>query len=355
MVGGSGQQGGNVNLWKGDVLMRKQQTYNMVEILRKLQEEDQKKKDMMIPASQIYVKNDLRVVHVDNQHKEGLRMSERAATQLLNRYGLPVRDCKELAAVNPSKLAWMLNNLLSEDSASLLMRLRIGYRGTVVRAFLTESYSILNNSRAVRTVLDSVDMSLQPKVTQFYNSEKMMHMRIVFDRTEIGLDKSMIKRGDTIKTGIDISNSEVGFKSLVIEPLVYRLVCDNGLRTWGVDGDIVRQRHSFVSDSELNDMVMIGVKKSTNKAFEVVKRLDESRKIKIINPIETIRKISEQQNVGKKFTEEIVRAYMQEPMNNRYGIVNAFTRASRVAAPEKRLEIETLAGRILSDDRILVA
>ena len=35
--------------------------------------------------------------------------------------------------------------------------------------------------------------------------------------------------GDTVQAGVVISNSEVGLGSVNIQPLIYRLVCSNGI------------------------------------------------------------------------------------------------------------------------------
>ncbi len=328
-------------------------TYDFSTVIRRLKEDDKYKKDIWVPANQIFMKEDLRVVNTKNKHKKGLLVTERAINQLLNRYGVPIRESKNLAKIDQRAFAYMINDLLSSDSSNILMRVKNTRRGVIVRAFLTEAYSILNNSKVAENIVNNIDSSLKPKIIQFHNEEKMLHMRIVFDSTDIGLDNSMIKKGDILKTGIDISNSEVGYKSLIIEPLVYRLVCSNGLRTWGTDGDIIRQRHSFISDRELNQLVITGVNDSEEKALELIRKLDNSRKLEIGNPVEFIRRVGEEQRIGKKFTEKVVNSYLEEPLRNRYGVVNAFTRASRHLDIEPRTKIETLAGRVLIDDNIL--
>ena len=41
--------------------------------------------------------------------------------------------------------------------------------------------------------------------------------------------KAEVAVGDAVQAGFVISNSEVGLGSVKIEPLIYRLVCKNGL------------------------------------------------------------------------------------------------------------------------------
>ena len=41
--------------------------------------------------------------------------------------------------------------------------------------------------------------------------------------------KAEVKVGDVVQAGFVVSNSEVGLGSLRVEPLVFRIVCKNGL------------------------------------------------------------------------------------------------------------------------------
>ncbi len=45
-------------------------------------------------------------------------------------------------------------------------------------------------------------------------------------------DPYIVKPGDVVESGIDLTNSEVGLRSVGITPISYRLVCSNGLRAW---------------------------------------------------------------------------------------------------------------------------
>ena len=48
-----------------------------------------------------------------------------------------------------------------------------------------------------------------------------------------------VRRGDIVQAGVVIANSEVGASSLRISPMVYRLICTNGL----ISGSELRQHH----------------------------------------------------------------------------------------------------------------
>ncbi|MGH2928903.1 MAG: DUF932 domain-containing protein, partial [Solirubrobacteraceae bacterium] len=48
-----------------------------------------------------------------------------------------------------------------------------------------------------------------------------------------------VKKGDVVQAGVVISNSEVGLGALRIQPMIFRLVCTNGM----IAGDPVRRYH----------------------------------------------------------------------------------------------------------------
>jgi len=58
------------------------------------------------------------------------------------------------------------------------------------------------------------------------------------------------------------------------------------------------------------------------------------------------------QKLSNKLTENIVKAYEVEPMRSRYGIINAFTRGARDLGNVQRLQLETFAGRLMTDESL---
>ena len=55
-------------------------------------------------------------------------------------------------------------------------------------------------------------------------TDSRMYIKVVNTRLE-----AEVVPGDIVQSGIIISNSEVGLGSVSIQPLVYRLVCSNGM------------------------------------------------------------------------------------------------------------------------------
>ncbi len=55
-------------------------------------------------------------------------------------------------------------------------------------------------------------------------TDERMYIKVVNPRLE-----TEVVPGDVVQSGILITNSEVGMGSMAIQPLVYRLVCTNGM------------------------------------------------------------------------------------------------------------------------------
>ena len=65
------------------------------------------------------------------------------------------------------------------------------------------------------------------------------------------------------------------------------------------------------------------------------------------DPVETIRKVAEVRKLSQKFTDEVVSSYLAEPIESRFGVINAFTNAAQRLAPLQRIEAERFAGTLL--------
>lgn len=65
-------------------------------------------------------------------------------------------------------------------------------------------------------------------------TENRLYLKVVNHRLEME-----VRKGDIVQAGVMISNSEVGLGAVSIQPLVYRLVCTNGM----VVNDMGERRH----------------------------------------------------------------------------------------------------------------
>lgn len=292
------------------------------------------------------------------EHKAGLFMTEGAMTQLLTRYGIDVRETKKIFKSEDMQhkklMAEYVNCLMENDKEELLIRSRMMEGRGLVRAILTDNYTELNNTDIVKTFINQVNSNkLDAEIQNVYITDDAFNFRAVFN----GYDRKFgdeNRVGDIIKSGIDTINSETGRSSFMLEPMVYRLICSNGLKTWRRDGEITKQRHAFISSQELNGLVIKGISDGIKSSQAIMNNMEQSKIEFADNPVEIIKQICQAEGISKKLTKEVISAYYIEPMKSMFGVINAFTRAAKEQKNDKQHEIEMLAGRILTDKKILV-
>ncbi|PYJ65406.1 MAG: hypothetical protein DME76_18270, partial [Verrucomicrobia bacterium] len=73
----------------------------------------------------------------------------------------------------------------------------------------------------------------------------------------------------------------------------------------------------------------------------------KTREVKVVDPVEVIRKIAEERKLSQKLTDEVVSSYLIEPDPNWYGVINAFTNAAQKLGPLQRIDMERFAGTLL--------
>jgi hypothetical protein len=82
-------------------------------------------------------------------------------------------------------------------------------------------------------------------------------------------------------------------------------------------------------------------------ASSVLDAFLKTREVKVVDPLEVIRKIAEERKFSQKLTDEVVSSYLVEPEPNLFGMINAFTNAAQKLGPLQRIEMERFAGTLL--------
>lgn len=330
-------------------------TMNINELEERIKRDDESKYDFRVRAKDLFIKNEGTLARKQYPTKLGLRFSQHSFTQLLNRYNIPVRETKKSLEYDRYSVYDLINEMLDSDDSEILIRARVINNEGIIRSILSEEYSILNNSQIVNTVKENLENSrLDYNIETGYIDDNRLHLRITLDPTTQAFGKDIVGTDDIIKSGIDIINSETGRSSFRMEPLIFREVCKNGLKAWVGDenNERVAQRHIFISTKELNDLVREGIEGSLETAQNVLNNFENTKKIVVNDPVKEIKRLCEEQKYSKKLTNRVVRAYGIEPVKSRYGIINAFTRGARDISNTQKLDVETFAGRLMTDEKL---
>jgi len=149
-----------------------------------------------------------------------LALTRHAHTQVAEYLGIPLRYYDRMAAEEPTLLLANANRWLERAGNEQRLVRTLDHR---VRAVLSDRYRPLDNMDLLEAVVPTLQR-VGAKVVSSQVTDLRLYVETVLEERE-----GEVKPGDVVRAGIAISNSEVGAGSLRIEPLLYRLVCRNGL------------------------------------------------------------------------------------------------------------------------------
>ena len=149
-----------------------------------------------------------------------LGVNEIAHNQIGQNLGIPAKYYDKMRMENPDLLTENVNSWFKTDPRTRMVRTLDG----TARAFLSERYRRIDNMEIAKTVLPIIAEMPDARVESSEITEERMYIKVVNPRLT-----AEVVPGDIVQSGILITNSEVGMGSMTIQPLVYRLVCTNGM------------------------------------------------------------------------------------------------------------------------------
>ncbi len=132
-----------------------------------------------------------------------------------------------------------------------------------VRAFLSDRYRPLDNAQLLEAVLPPL-AAHGTRIISAELTEKKLYVKAVSERITLE-----VRAGDVVMAGVVITNSEVGFGALAIQPLVYTLKCENGLIA--EDATLrqhhVGRRHGDASEVDIQHLLSDETRTADDRAF----------------------------------------------------------------------------------------
>jgi len=281
-----------------------------------------------------------------------------AHRQIAARLEIPAKYYDRMKEQSPRLLADNVNHWFKNKPENRMIRTLDGG----MRAFLSDRYQRIENEEIAQTVLPILLEQDGVNIVSSEITETRMYIKAVFSKVE-----GEIKKGDLVQAGVVISNSEVGMGAVKIEPLVYRLVCTNGM---------IRQDAKF-SAHHLGGRVSVGEAMYEMLTDETIKADDKAILLKIRdvvrgsfnmvtfqqsidkmrgateqklegNPVEAVRVLAKAYQINEREEAGILRHLIEGADLSRYGLLNAVTRASQdVESYDRATELEGLGGVIL--------
>ena len=209
----------------------------MQEVLVELNRQNKSKQDFISPAQGMRLREDghtFEINHLTTSQQEVFGTTSLFHRQVASALGIPAKYHDLMQAQKPELLAENVNAWFADKPSSYMVRSMDYGAGQVARALLSERYRRIDNMEIATSVLPLFAGNDQYEVMSCEVTENRLYLKVVNHRLEME-----VRKGDIVQAGVMISNSEVGLGAVSIQPLVYRLVCTNGM----VVNDMGERRH----------------------------------------------------------------------------------------------------------------
>lgn len=314
------------------------------EVMLELNRQNQRKKDYIGSAQALRLFEDGQTFEIGSmsgaQQFGTTRLFHR---QVASALGIPAKYYDIMQSQKPELLAQNVNAWLSDRENSYMIRTMDYGGGRVARALLSDRYRRIDNMEIASAVLPLFAGSDQYEVISSEVTENRMYLKILSRRLEME-----VVPGDYVQAGVVISNSEVGLGSVNVQPLVYRLVCTNGMivNDMGERKNHVGRAAKAVEDSfhiysdetmeaedkafllKLRDVTMAAIEEG--RFAQVVGKLKESAGIPITGKVtEVVELTGKTYGFNTDEQDSILQYLIAGGDLSQYGLSNAITRASQ--------------------------
>ena len=290
---------------------------------------------------------------------EPLEVNSIAHRQIGTHLKIPAAYYDKMMEEYPQLLAQNVNAWFQREPSVRMIRTIEG----TARAFLSNRYRRIDNLDIASIVLPVLQDMEGMHFESCQLTESRMYIKVVNTRLE-----AEVVPGDIVQSGIIISNSEVGLGSVSIQPLIYRLVCSNGMV---VNEAAARRNHvGRVTDSEENFSVYSqATLDAEDKAFvmkiqdtvraaveearfsQVVGKMQEAKAAQMdTHDVPAIVKLASKEfHITDSESTGVLQRLIESNDLTLYGLSNAVTRHSQdVESYDRASELESIGYSILT-------
>ena len=328
-----------------------------------LERQREARKDLIADTRSINVNSvgRLSMVTVDTgADKLSYRIGEIAHRQIADRLGIPYKYYERMREENPKLLDSNINSWLNATPEKRMLRTLDGK----LRAFLSARYRRLDNLELVDHVLPVISSMKGCEIASCDVTETHLYLKVINKAM-----KTEVVPGDVVQAGFVISNSEIGLGALKVEPLVYRLVCKNGLISKDYahkkyhtgrqveDTDNAYELYSYATLAADDKAYFMKVQDIVSAAVDEAKFMLTVNKMRMAmniktgdDPVQTVEVLGDRYILNKNERASILRHFYIGGDFSSYGLVNAITRSSQdVADYNRATELERIGGMLLDE------
>jgi len=317
------------------------------------------RRDFVVNSERMSMTADQFILSPNSGEDMQFSMSGLFHRQLGSALGIPAKYYDKMRTDYPALLTANVNGWLGRDAEKHTVRTL----DNTARAFLSDRYRRIDNYEVAKATLPILSEMDGVRVESCDITENRMYIKAVNPRLE-----AEVSKGDIVQAGIVISNSEVGLGSVSVMPLVFRLVCLNGM----VVNDLGKRKYHVGRENEeswelysdetlladdkafmlkLSDIVRSAVDEA--KFGMIVDKLRDAAGVKITGNIPDVVELTARQ-YGFNKTEEtdILQQLIMSGDLSLLGFGNAVTRMSAdVDNYDRATQLESTGWQIATMDR----
>ena len=318
---------------------------SLPEVLTELQRQNTAKRDFISPAQAFTLHPDgstFEMLHQNTGEVEVMGTTDLFHRQIGSALNIPAKYYDLMRKEKPDLLAENVNAWFGSWDQSYMVRSMDYGNGRVARALLSDRYRRIDNLEVATAILPLFAGKEEMEVVSCNVGDKLV-IKIVNHKLEM-----QVVPGDYVQAGVVISNSEVGLGAVSVQPLVYRLVCSNGLcvqdfgerkahvgraakaleGSFNVYTDETLEAEDKAFILKLRDTTLAALEEA--RFAQIVGRLQDTTNARITGRVQDVIELT-----GKAFDlsqneqDDILNYLIQGGDLSLYGLTNAITRASQ--------------------------
>jgi hypothetical protein len=278
--------------------------------------------------------------------------------QIGSHVGIPAKYYDRMASEAPELLTRNVNHWFQAQPERRMVRTLDGH----ARAFLSDKYRRIDNEDVCEAILPALlDAPDDVQIVSTEVTDLKLYIKALFPKLE-----GEVSKGDVVQAGIVISNSEVGQGAFSVKPLIYRLVCTNGMirEDGGIRRNHVGRRLEaedeftvYQSDTLQADDKALALKMrdAVRSAFDQARfeqhlaRLREATEgERIQKPAAAIEVLAKTLPITQAEGDSILERLIRYGDYSRYGLANAITNlANTTESYDRATDLEMFGGRLI--------
>ncbi len=356
------------------------QGLTLMELATEIQRQSQAKQDYLSPAAQLSVSTvgSTPRLRVGEQGEVGINAL--AHRQLGEYLGIPAGFYDRIlgeggaypevrmgrSAMAPVSLFDVtVNTMLSQlHNDRRLVRTMDGN----ARAILSDRYRPMDHDEILMAMLptfqqlDGIDWG----ASSMQVTDSKLYVKLVNSRVQ-----GEVTRGDIVQAGVVLTNSETGQGSFSVQPMLYRLVCLNGMirpeqtvRKYHTGGrlDQGEEARRYLADEtlqarnratilEMRDLVKGALSEALFE--QSLRKMQEAAGVKLEkDPIKSVEVVTKRFSLTEGESGQVLQNLVNGGDLSLWGMVNAVTLAAQVVESyDRSTELEAIGGKLLESDK----